>query len=55
MPRFRSQLMRHVPVDKWALIGNRALAMADGAVTEADLDAFVAAYGLGSALGPASA
>ncbi|MBX9991634.1 glycosyltransferase [Phreatobacter oligotrophus] len=55
MPRFRSQLMRHVPVDKWALIGNRALAMADGAVTEADLDAFVATYGLGSTLGPASA
>jgi len=55
MPRLRSQLMRHVPVDKWALIGNRALAMASGAVTQADLDAFVAAYGLGPAIAEAAA
>ncbi|MCZ8313297.1 hypothetical protein [Phreatobacter sp.] len=55
MPRLRSQVMRRVPIDKWALIGNRALAMAGGAVTQADLDAFLATYGLGSALAEAVA
>ncbi len=50
MPRLRSQVMRHIPFDKWALIGNRALAMASGAVTEADLQAFVAAQDLGTVL-----
>lgn len=47
MPRLRASLMRHVPFDKWALIGNRALAMAAGAVTEDDLAAFLGRYGLG--------
>ena len=50
MPRLRASLMRLVPFDKWALIGNRALAMAHGAVTEADLADLVARYGLGSVL-----
>lgn len=48
MPRLRATLMRHVPFDKWALIGNRALAMAAGAVTEDDLSAFLDRYGLGA-------
>lgn len=47
MPRLRAALMRLAPFDKWALIGNRALAMADGAVTEADLAEVLARYGLG--------
>lgn len=47
MPRLRASLMRHVPFDKCALIGNRALAMAAGAVTEDDLAAFLGRYGLG--------
>ena len=42
--------MRHLPFDKWALIGNRALAMAAGAVTDEDLAAFLARYDLGVAV-----
>lgn len=47
MPRLWASVMRHIPFDKWALIGNRALAMAAGAVTEDDLAAFLGRYGLG--------
>jgi glycosyltransferase involved in cell wall biosynthesis len=50
MPRLRASVMRHLPFDKWALIGNRALAMAAGAVTDEDLAAFLARYDLGVAV-----
>ena len=50
MPRLRASVMRLIPFDKWALIGNRALAMAAGAVTDEDLAAFIGRYGLGDAI-----
>mgnify|MGYP001451831476 FL=1 len=52
VPRFRASVMRHVPFDKWALIGNRALAIASGEVTDADLAEFLARYGLGEPVRP---
>jgi hypothetical protein len=42
--------MRHLPFDKWALIGNRSLAVLDEAVTDADLAALVEACDLGPPL-----
>lgn len=51
MPRLKSHLMRFIPYDKWVLFGNRALAMANGAVSQAELDAFVHEQGLGDPLG----
>lgn len=50
LPRLRSQAMRHLPFEKWALIGNRALAVLDGVVTDSDLADLVAGQGLGQAL-----
>lgn len=50
MPRLKAQVLRHAPLDKTALVAARALAMADGAVTDADLAAFLNAYGLGEAV-----
>lgn len=51
MPRLKAQLMRHLPHDKKALIAERALAMAAGAVTDADLAAFLRDHGLGEPVG----
>jgi glycosyltransferase involved in cell wall biosynthesis len=48
--RLPALLMRHLPFDKWALIGNRALAVLDDAVTDADLAALVDACDLGQPL-----
>lgn len=45
MPVLRARIMRAVPFDKWALIGNRALAIAAGAVTDADVAEFLDQYG----------
>jgi len=47
MPTVRAALMSRIPFDKWALIGNRARAIAKEHVTDADLAAFVARYQLG--------
>ncbi|WP_439572703.1 hypothetical protein [Phreatobacter sp.] len=50
LPGLRSRVMRHLPFEKWALIGGRALAILDNMVTEADIADLVAAQGLGRAL-----
>jgi hypothetical protein len=47
MPVARARLMRLIPFDKWQLIGNRALAIAAGEVTDADVAAFLAEHDLG--------
>ncbi|MBN8941487.1 MAG: hypothetical protein J0H01_18415 [Rhizobiales bacterium] len=47
MPTVRAAVMSRIPFDKWALIGNRARAIAKEHVTDADLAAFVARYQLG--------
>ena len=41
------------PIDKWALFGNRSRAVMAGAVTDGDLAAMVAAYGLGDVIAAA--
>jgi glycosyltransferase involved in cell wall biosynthesis len=50
MPTLRAAVMSRIPFDKWALIGNRARAMAQEHVTDADLAEMVARYGLGEPL-----
>ena len=50
MPTVRAAVMSRIPFDKWALIGNRARAIAKEHVTDADLAAFVERYGLGEPL-----
>lgn len=53
MPRLRASVMRLIPFDKWALIGNRALAIAGGEVVDADVAEFIARYDLGEPVLPA--
>lgn len=52
MPVWRARAMRCIPFDKWRLIGERALAVAGGAVTDADLEDFLAQHGLGEPVRP---
>lgn len=47
LPRLRSQVMRHLPFEKWKLIGNRALAILDGAIRDTDIAGLVEAQELG--------
>jgi glycosyltransferase involved in cell wall biosynthesis len=52
LPRLKATVMSRIPFDKWALIGNRALAILAGAVTDQDVADVIAQYGLGEPVTP---